>query len=433
MKYQLILVMFVLATISASAQKNNKSNTQAPVIVPEQTIVTHYEDSLAVLKNKLDSVQSVADSLWYEKQMLGRYYKLFTKPTFFHSVAQNSMSIDDNRSDEAQLIEDLLLNVYLQHPELVGMTETQVAQRNTTSLPSSPKTSKKDVKVPTVTDAPVSVIDDGSIEVAVQKPKMWTHSADFYLQIMQSFFSPNWYQGGDNNYSMLANVTLQANYNNLKGIKWDNKLEAKAGLQSNSNDKVHNIRFTDNLARLTSKFGLQAHKRWYYTIQGLASTQIGRGYKVNDPNLQSDFLAPLDVALSLGMDYMMDTKNKKIKGSINLSPLAANYRYVQFHELTGKYGIEGEDMHKLDFGSQFTLDMEWQLMKNMKWKSRFYAYTSYHRADIQWENTMVFNFSKYLSTNIFIYPRFDDNRQRDADYGYFQLKEYLSFGFSFNL
>ena len=67
---------------------------------------------------------------------------------------------------------------------------------------------------------------------------------------------------------------------------------------------------------------------------------------------------------SLGMDYTMDTKNKKLKGSINISPLATSYRYVQFHSLTQKYGIEGDDMHKLDFGSQFTLDMEWQLMTN---------------------------------------------------------------------
>lgn len=431
MKSRLFVFILLFVCITSNAQK--KKTVTVVTQETEQKILTQYADSLSALKLKLDSVQTVADSLWYERQMLGRYYKLFTKPTFFHSVAQNNMSIVDNRDDESQFIENQLLNIYLKHPELVGMTESQIEQRNTTTTKSTPKTSKKDVKIPTNTDTPVSVVDDASVEVAVQKPKMWTHAADFYLQMMQSYFSPNWYQGGDNNYSMLANLTLQANYNNLKGIKWDNKLEAKAGLQSNSNDEVHKVRFTDNLLRLTSKFGVQAHKRWYYTLQGMVSTQIGHGYKVNDPKLQSDFLAPLDLTLSLGMDYTMDSKNKKLKGSINISPLAANYRYVQFHELTGKYGIEGEDMHKLDFGSQFTLDMEWQLIKNLKWKSRLYGYTSYHRADMQWENTFIFNFSKYISTNIFIYPRFDDNRERHDDYGYFQLKEYLSFGFSLNL
>lgn len=433
MKSQIFIVVLLFAAMTVNAQNNRKAtDIQKPK--SEQTIVTQYADSLQALRNKLDSVQTVADSLWYEQQMLGRYYRLFTKPTFFHSVAQNSMSIEETRDDEAQFIETQLLNIYLKHPELVGMTESQVEQRNNTTTKSTPKANKKDVKILTIEDAPVSVVDDAAeVELAVQKPKMWTHAADFYLQIMQSYFSPNWYQGGDNNYSMLANLTLQANYNNLKGIKWDNKLETKAGLQSNSNDEIHKVRFTDNLVRLTSKFGVQAHNRWYYTLQGMASTQIGHGYKVNDPNLQSDFLAPLDVTFSLGMDYTMDSKNKKLKGSINISPFAANYRYVQFHELTGKYGIEGEDMHKLDFGSQFTLDMEWQLMKNLKWKSRLYGYTSYHRADVQWENTFIFNFTKYVSTNIFIYPRFDDNRQRHEDYGYFQLKEYLSFGFSLNL
>lgn len=430
MMKKILFILLLLTTVVANAQNKNKSkNSQKNV----PTVLQHYEDSLVTLRNRLDSVQAVADSLWYQQKMQGKYYKLFTSPTFFHSVAQNSMSIYDDRSDEDRMIENQLLSLYLKHPEMVGVTESQIKQRETPGEIKSGNTTKKDVKVPTITDAPISKIDDVLVEVDVQKPTMWSHSADFYLQLMQNYFSPNWYQGGDNNYSMLANATFQANYNNLKGIKWDNKLEAKVGLQSSEADKVHDFRFTDNLFRVTSKFGVQARKRWYYTFQGIVQTQIGRGYKANDENLQTDFLAPLDLTFSLGMDYTMDTKNKKLKGSINISPLATSYRYVQFHSLTQKYGIEGDDMHKLDFGSQFTLDMEWQMMTNLKWKTRLYAYTSYHRADLQWENTLVFNFSKYLSTNIFIYPRFDDNRNRDDDYGYWQLKEYLSFGFSLNL
>ena len=34
---------------------------------------------------------------------------------------------------------------------------------------------------------------------------------------------------------------------------------------------------------------------------------------------------------------------------------------------------------------------------------------------------------------LYIYPRFDDSKKRDKDYGYFQLKEYISFGFAYSM
>ena len=52
---------------------------------------------------------------------------------------------------------------------------------------------------------------------------------------------------------------------------------------------------------------------------------------------------------------------------------------------------------------------------------------------MEWENTFSLKFNKYVISTISLYPRFDDSRKRDEDYGYFQFKEYIAFGFSYSM
>ena len=49
---------------------------------------------------------------------------------------------------------------------------------------------------------------------------------------------------------------------------------------------------------------------------------------------------------------------------------------------------------------------------------------------VEWENTVTFIFNKYLSSNVFIYPRFDDGAKR-GKHGYMQMKEFISLGFNY--
>ena len=87
---------------------------------------------------------------------------------------------------------------------------------------------------------------------------------------------------------------------------------------------------------------------------------------------------------------------------------------------------------KNDFGSEFTVDLTWQLMEMLKWKTRLYGYTSYERAELEWENTFTLQFNKWISAQLFVYPRFDDGVTRDDHHGYWQFKEYISIGFQYS-
>jgi hypothetical protein len=108
-------------------------------------------------------------------------------------------------------------------------------------------------------------------------------------------------------------------------------------------------------------------------------------------------------------------------------------KYVDRLELAERYGLGAGNHFLHDIGSEITVDLTWKFTDMIKWKTRLYGYTTYKRSEIEWENTLTFQFNRYISTNLFLYPRFDDASTRNDKLGYFQFKEYLSLGFSYSM
>ena len=375
----------------------------------------------------------------------GRLYRLFTPMTFYHNVSGNLLDLNSSNDEVDETVDRVLMNVYLNRPDLVEATETQLEESG--SL-------REDLDQPI--EQQVEFVEHADpmpeepqiepAEVEVTKPKFWTRKADGFLQFMQNYVSGNWYKGGESNYSALGSLTIEANYDNKGKWKWDNKLEAKLGFLTSRSDSLHKFKSNEDLLRLTSKVGLQATKRWYYTLQVLAWTQFARGLKSNDHRTYSDFFSPFNLNVGLGMDYKVEAFDKKLTGTINLSPIALNYRYVDrtqfanqnsehptdYSWFPSRHGIDDGKRHLLDPGSQLTADLTWKLTENVTWKSRLWGFTSYHRGEIEWENTFQLKVSKYISANIFLYPRFDDGNVWDEDLGYWQFKEYTSIGLSYS-
>lgn len=376
-----------------------------------------------------------ANAAQTNKQVDGRFYRLFAPMTFYHNVAEKSLSIDSVSTSHDEVIDAIdaaLMNVYLNRPDLVSATETELKESGEIRKDVDQPIENPVVFVAKVEEPIVEVIpEDIPTEVMVQKPKFWTKKGDFYLQFMQNYVSGNWYKGGESNYSAVGSLTLEANYDNKNKWKWDNKLELKLGFLRSSSDSLHKFKSNEDLIRLTSKAGLEAAKNWYYTLQLMAYTQFSRGLKSNDAKTYSDFMSPFNINLGLGMDYKVATKNKRLTGTLNFSPVSLNYRYVDRLALSTSFGLEEGRHSKVEFASHMTADLVWKMNDVATWKSRFYAYTSYKRAEIEWENTFELRVSKYISANIFLYPRFDDSSTYDDDLGYWQFKEFCSVGFSY--
>ena len=363
-------------------------------------IVASYIDSLKACKVHMDSLMYAADTLDDDAGSDARFFRVFAPLTFYYSVAGHTFSINDTYKgvdDVSSAIDDALMSVYVNHPEYVVNTESDLSKIGSLHEEiTSPIRHKVDYSREEASAPDVNL--DTPVEIVIEKPNFWTFGGDYYLQFLQNYVSSNWYKGGESNYSMVASTTLQANYNNKQKVKFENKLELKLGFQTSS-----------------------------------GYTQFMRGYKSNDPEVYSDILSPLNINLSLGMSYSVNAFNGKLTGSLQMAPVAYNFRYVGRKSLATRYGLE-EGSHTMnDVGSECTIDLTWAFSDLIKWKTRLYGYTTYERTEVEWENTFTFQFNKYISTNIFIYPRFDDGSSvRHDDYGYWQFKEYASIGFAYS-
>ena len=389
-----------------------------------------YLDSLHVAKIKTDTAVNASSK--HDGLTLVEDFMLFSPFTYYHAPANKMLSFSDGTM--SPLRADLaarLIEMYLKYPDAVSSNESDLRNvqgiANTIDAPITHDGSL-------VENVKADIVDLGTDppEVLVKKPNFWTISGDYYLQFLQNYVSANWFKGGESNYSALASITMQANYNNKQKVKWDNKLELKLGFIHSKSDSLHKMKTSEDLIRYTGKLGLQATKRWYYTLQVLAYTQFYRGYKTNDPIVYSAFFAPFNLNISLGMDYTVEAFNKRLKGTIHIAPLAYNFRYVRKPELATRYGLKEGKKSLHDKGSQFTVDLEWKFSDMIMWKTRLYGFTTYKKVELEWENTLSFKFNRFISSNLFLYPRFDDGVKRDGHHGYWQFKEFLSIGFAYS-
>ena len=365
----------------------------------------------------------------------GLYYRLFAPLTFYHNVASSQFNITSNDSDEvSQAIDQALMHVYLKRPELVKVTETEQTEAGTLRQDIIETPVVQEVEMVEQAAPMPETPEAAPVEVVIEKPNFWKYKGDANLQFMQNYVSDNWYKGGESNQAAVCTVTLEANYDNKSKWKWDNKLEMKLGFQTSPSDTVHKFKTNEDLIRYTGKIGLQAASRWYYTLQMLAYTQFYHGLKSNNTKVFSDFMSPFNMSVGLGMDYKVQAFGNKLTGTINMSPLAVNYRYVDRADLAKSFGVKTpKHTHSLtDFGSQLTASLTWKMNDVLSWKTRVYGFSSYHRSELEWENTFTLRVSKYISANLFLFPRFDDANNRDEDLGYWQFKEYSSLGFSYN-
>lgn len=327
----------------------------------------------------------------------------------------------------------MLMQAYVRVPWLISLTERDLDEAGGLKeevLPELPEISRlagNEMDLDLARDV-------DTVRLVVRRPNFWKFRGDYSFQFTQNYFSENWYQGGDNNYTMLALATMEANFNNKEKIQWDNKLEMRLGFQTSKTDEKHKVKTNDDLLRFTTKIGYKATTHWFYTLQVQAYTQFYPSYNANSDVVSSDFMSPFNLVVSLGMDYKLELK--RFKGSANLSPVAYNFRSVSRKSLYGNFGLDpGRSMYN-NFGPNITVNYSWEIWKNIKWDSRIYWFSNMEMTDVEWENTFTFTINKYLNSKLFLYPRIDDSsenyRNEDKKFPYLMFKEWFSLGVNYS-
>lgn len=349
--------------------------------------------------------------------------------------SENIPPLDLNKWKELdrakKLVDKTLLSMYLTDISLAVTTEDRIMGQKIYF-----SEVEKDKEIPKKTVTPFFRADEdlkedlSMVKNLIKKPNWWLTGGDGSLQLTQNYISENWYKGGESTNSMLASLRLFANYNDREKVQFENLAEARFGFNTASSDTVRKYRINTDLIRFTSKLGLQAAKKWYYTLAAEINTQFSPSYKKNSNDVVSAFLSPMNFIVSLGMDYKLE--RPKVKLSLMLLPADYNLRYVRRKDVDEtQFGVDEGKTVRHEVGSRLKYIMEWKIISTVTWATRLEYFTSYDKVEAEWENTFNFILNRYLSTKIFVHARFDDNVNKLPGKSYFQLKELLSFGINY--
>ena len=269
---------------------------------------------------------------------------------------------------------------------------------------------------------------EGFGQSLILKADKWHWKGDHTLQMQQTALSDNWYKGGENNMSVSSQQKLMINrYDENQKTTFDMILDLKLSGYYTTADTIHSMKVSDNQFSLDMKYGYKAWKKWYYSTQLYAKTPVFDQYQSNSAVTKATFLAPLEVNVSVGMDYKHTSADKTFIYSFLFAPLSYNLKYVRDERVDPvSYGIDEGEFSKHEFGASLTSKLDWKMGKNASWSSRLYCFTSYSSVLVEFENTFNFNISRYFSARIYAYPRFDDSKDKRV-----QVKEMLTFGFNY--
>lgn len=314
---------------------------------------------------------------------------------------------------------------------------------NINTLPEAPKQYRAFVD-PTKASITVEeiVIDPNAVKGEVDPvdidKKHWLHDFNGLVQFSQAYNSPNWYQGGNNNLNMIINAIYNVKLNQAFHPKllFENTIQYKLAMNNAPEDSLRDYSISEDIFQINTKFGVKAMKRWYYSATLQFKTQLLDNYTTNTDDLTASFLSPGELNLGLGMTYSYENTSKKFSFDASVAPLSYNLKICTNKDIDETlFGIKEGHTSVSQIGSNIDCKMVWKLARNITFNSRLTAFTDYSYVQGDWENTMSFAINRFLSTQIYVHLRYDSTmpRPEDSKWHKWQLKEILSFGFSYKI
>jgi hypothetical protein len=278
----------------------------------------------------------------------------------------------------------------------------------------------------------------GKLDPESFKKRHWLRTFSASLQFSQAYVSPNWYQGGNNNLNMIANIYYNVKLNQAfhPNLLFETTFQYKLGMNSAPDDSLRNVSISEDLLQINSTFGIKAAHRWYYSVTAQFKTQVLNSYVKNSYQLSSAFLSPGELNAGLGMTYNYANKRKTFTFDASIAPLSYNIKTcikpndILSHE---SFNVSAERDYTMKFGSTAECKMTWQMTSNIQFTSRLYVFSDYSYIQGDWENTLSMDINRYLSTQLYVHARYDSTtpRTEDPSWHKLQLKEILSFGVSY--
>ena len=468
MKRLILLLLAITAILPAAAQNteltDSVSNQSATVNKANTTVNDQKKKNIRGRNRKKaqknESLTAIDNSqrLLMEADSLSRLYRdynpnkiMYLPIVFFEYKDINEPEIKADSLSFAQQTDSAKLDIDRKwldqaawdskfenyHLYRIIVNEPWLVPYNIAKMPEPPK--KYEIKPDPKKN--ILVIEEFKVELPKKVPAKkiktynWIQQFDASLQFSQAYLSENWYQGGNKNLNMIANVLYNLKLNQAK---FPNKLfeltaQYKLGINSAPDDTLRNYSITEDLFQVNAKFGLQATKKFYYSMTFQFRTQLLQNFNTNTYDLAASFLTPADLNTGIGMSYSTDNERKTFSFGASLSPLSYNMKICRaIHKMDPtSYGIDPGKKLGHEIGSSGECNVTWIPHPSISITSRIFMFSNYSYMQGDWETTINFSINKFLSTQIYAHLRYDDSAAPNKDWRYWQFKETLSFGLQY--
>ncbi len=326
---------------------------------------------------------------------------------------------------------DMEYRYMMQYPERISYAYWQ--------LPVPPKLADDDMSLQAMLmrqNLPMIKADEAMLPDTEQRRVHWLHTFNTGLQFSQAYISHNWYQGGNDYLALLFNFNWDVALNTVfhPDLLFTSNLVYKLAVNSNSSDALHKYSISQDPLQYNLKMGVKAFKKWFYSFTLQFKTQFFNAFPADSYVMSSSFLSPADLNMGLGMTYNLSKRHDTLKFSASIAPISYNLKACMNTRRVDptQFNIEAGRHTRSEFGSNAELTLNWDITSNISWKSRVFLFTDYHYFQADWENTFNFNITRFLSTQLYLHPRYDSSGDFAASkWHYWMLKEILSFGLSY--
>jgi hypothetical protein len=278
-----------------------------------------------------------------------------------------------------------------------------------------------------------------------QKLTPWIIGGDGTVGFSQTYLD-NWKKGGQSALSLMLILKGFANYSSYDGkVKWENSGEIRNGWIRPGGSEAE-LQKNDDKFEITSRFGLSAFKKWYYSTEFNYETQFFNGYKYpkkDNPDPISAFMAPSRTFFKVGLDYKPD-KNF----SLFLSPITLKNVYVRDTVKIDqtKFSIDADKKGFWEPG--LNADVHWRkdISSDLTYETKYKMFINYKQPwgnlDINWENTVVMQLTDHINLRMMIhmiydedvmFPVYDANDVKIGEKPKLQLKEFINIGFTYKI
>ncbi len=256
----------------------------------------------------------------------------------------------------------------------------------------------------------------------------WKKSGALILNLNQGALS-NWVAGGEQNVFGVNGIFNYAINYKWDKIIWDNYFDIALGFQNATSFKK--FRKIDDRIDITSKYGRQLSKKWYYGLLFNFNSQAlpGYDYSTEPPAKISGFLTPGKILLSPGFDFRPGDRF-----SLFMSPATVRWVFKQDEDFYNvpKFGVDSARKINVEIGAFLTAKYTIAFTKWATYTGRLDLFSNYRRnpqnIDLLMNNLLTMSFTKNFATNLSVDLLYDDDVLKKL-----QLKEILGIGLTMKL